>query len=140
MMKSSFSSNSVIALALLSLPACNLIDKGNTESGISGDGVVAGSKQTSVGDGSPSSWASSTCRLIEGNKEWRFTSKYVFDVLETDSDNPDDIVRIDVLEQRVCEIDSSTKIAYTTNNWLCVGDYVKINSSNCLITAIIDDL
>ena len=132
--------NIIVGVALLLLAACNLIDEGETESGISGDGVVAGSEQTHVGDGSPSDWVSSSCRLVDGNKKWRFTSKYVFDVLEVDPEEPNDIVRIDVLEQSFCEIDSETKIAYTTKNWLCKDDYVKINGSNCLITAITDDL
>ena len=122
-----------------------LIDDISTEediTGISGGGVVAGSNQTNVGDGSKSSWASSTCRLVEGNTKWNFASKWVFTV--TDPDDSDDMgkdpVKINVLERSVCEIDSATKIAYTTKDWLCVDDYVKINGSNCLITAITDDL
>ena len=132
--------NFIVVIALLFLIACNLIDEGETESGISGDGVVAGSEQTHVGDGSPSDWATSTCRLVDGYRIWRFTSKYVFDVLEVDPAEPNDIVRIDILEQSFCEIDEETKIAYTTKDWLCKSDYVKINGSNCLITAITDDL
>ena len=109
-----------------------------TESGISGDGVVADSEQNSVGDGSESNWASATCRLVEGNTKWRFTSNHVFDVLDTVE--AADIVRIDVLEQSVCKISSKTKIAYTTKDWLCVDDFVKINGADCQITAITDDL
>ena len=107
------------------------------ESGISGSGVVEDSIQTSVGDGSKSSWASSTCRVVEGSTKWRYTSKFVFNVI--DPDDSDEIVRIDVLELNACEIDGATKIAYTTKDWLCVNDYVKINGTDCLITAIADD-
>ena len=74
--------------------------------------------------------------MVEGNKKWRYTSKYVFDAVEVDPDEPKDIVRIDVLELSSCAISSSTKIAYTTKNWLCKGDYVKIDGVSCKITAV----
>ena len=61
--------NIIAGVALLLLAACNLIDKGETESGISGDGVVAGSEQAREGDGSDSDWTSTTCKVVDGKTE-----------------------------------------------------------------------
>ena len=73
--------------ALLLLSACNVLDDdgGDTESGISGGGVVAGNEQSKVGDGSSKKWASSTWRIVELKPEWRWGSeKHFFEVLHVE--------------------------------------------------------
>ena len=132
--------------ALLFLVACNLIGGDeDTESGISGDGVKLKNIQTEVGDGSNKVW-SSACMIVQGKTESKFRSKYAFHIDEPSDWDPDlddrveiTLIKLDKCEIRNCTLDScpeSSKIAYTTENWLCVGDYVKVNGNDCLITAI----
>ena len=131
------------AIALFVLGACNVIDKDEgTESGISGDGVPLSNIQSEVGDGSDSSWSTGSCMIVEGRTEWGFNKKYAFYISKPRVWDPD--VRISIIELKSCEITNctldscpeSSKIAYTTKDWLCVGDYVKVNGNDCLITKI----
>ena len=127
---------------LLLLVACNFIGEDEeTESGVSGDGVKLTDIQPKVGEGSNKAW-SSACMIVQGKTEWRFRSKYAFQLDDPSDWDPDveiTLVNLDQCEIRNCTLDScpeSSKIAYTTKNWLCVGDYVKVNGNDCLITAI----
>ena len=132
--------------ALLLLVACNVIgrDEG-TESGVSGDGVKLKYIQTEVGDGSNKVW-SSACMIVQGKTESKFRSKYAFHIDEPSDWDPElddrveiSLIKLDKCELRNCTLDScpeSPKIAYTTKDWLCKGDYVKVNGNDCLITAI----
>ena len=129
--------NLIVGTALMLTTACNLIDEGDTESGISGDGVVAKDQQSSEGDGSDSDWSGATCSVVEGKTEWRWsTDSNSFSVDSPTSWTTSSSIDIELLEISSCEIDSETKIAYTTKDWLCVGDYVKVNGTNCLIDDI----
>ena len=127
---------------LLLLVACNFIGGDeNTESGVSGDGVKLSQLQPEIGEGSNKAW-SSACMIVQGKTEWRFRSKHAFHIDEPSDWDPDveiTLIKLDKCEITNCTLDScpeSSKIAYTTKNWLCVGDYVKVNGNNCLITAI----
>ena len=138
-------------VALLLLVACNVIGKDEgTESGVSGDGVKLSNSELSniqpeVGEGSNKEW-SSGCMIVQGKTEWRFRSKHVFHIDEPSDWDPDlddrveiSLIKLDKCELMNCTLDScpeSSKIAYTTMDWLCVGDYVKVNGNDCLITAI----
>ena len=128
----------ICAGTLVLLSACNLInDDGDTESGISGDGSSAGDKQASVGDGSDSSWASATCRIVDGKTEWRWSDdSNSFSIDDPTSWSTSSSVDITLINLSSCAIDSTTKIAYTTKDWLCVDDYVKVNGTGCLIDDI----
>ena len=127
----------IVGVALLLLAACNLIDEGNTESGMSGDGVVAASNQTSVGNGSDSAWTNTICNVVDGKTEWRWSEDLnSFSIDDPASWSTSSSIDITLLEISSCEIDSETKIAYTTKDWLCTGDYVKVDGNDCLITAI----
>ena len=133
-------------MALFFVVACNLIGGDeDTESGMSGDGVKLKQIQTEIGDGSDKSW-SSACMIVQGKTEWRFRSKYVLQVDEPSDWDPDlddrvdiSLIKLDKCELRNCTLDScpeSPKIAYTTKDWLCAGDYVKVDGFDCLITAV----
>ena len=116
----------IVGVTLLLLSACNLIDKGDTESGISGDGVVADSEQTSVGDGSDLAWTSATCSVIDGKTEWRWSNdSNSFSIDNPASWSTSSRIDITLLAISSCVIDSATTIAYTTKDWLCVGDLGK---------------
>ena len=130
---------------LLLLVACNVIDRDEgTESGVSGDGVKLSNIQPEVGDGSNMDWNSASCMIAQGKTEWGFRKKNVFHIDEPSASDWDPDVEITLLKLDKCEITNctldscpeSSKIAYTTKNWLCVGDYVKVNGNDCLITAI----
>ena len=132
-------------MALLFLVACNFIgEEEETESGVSGDGVKLSNIQPEVGEGSNIDWKSASCMIVEGRTEWRFRKKNAFHIGEPSASDWDPHVEITLIKLRNCEITNctldscpeSSKIAYTTKNWLCVGDYVKVNGNNCLITAI----
>ena len=45
-------------------------------------------------------------------------------------------VFITLLEISDCKISRTSKIAYTTKNWLCKGDQVKVDGKDCVITKI----
>ena len=129
-------------MVLLLLVACNFIGEDEeTESGVSGDGVKLSNIQSEVGEGSNKAW-SSACMIVEGKTEWGFRSKYTFNIDEPSDWDPDveiTLIKLNECELRNCTLDScpeSSKIGYTTKNWLCVGDYVKVNGNDCLITAI----
>ncbi|SVE25865.1 uncharacterized protein METZ01_LOCUS478719 [marine metagenome] len=128
------------AAALFLLGACNVIGEGeDTESGISGDGVQLSNIQPEVGGGSNKGWSSASCMIVEGRTEWGFNKKHAFYISKPRVWDPD--IRISVIELKSCEITNctldscpeSSYIAYTTKDWLCVGDYVKINGNDCLI-------
>ena len=84
--------------------------------------------------------------IVQGKTEWRFRSKYVFQIDEPSDWNTDlddrveiSLIKLDKCELRNCTLDScpeSPKIAYTTKDWLCKGDYVKVDGNDCLIVAI----
>jgi hypothetical protein len=145
-------------VALVFISGCNVVGGGgDSESGIGGGGVESGEILSKVGDGSSKSWSSTTCQLVEGKTQWRWgwwqdtndvgwepeldlpRGAYVFTV-----DKPgllgevwgQDQMFITLLKQSHCEISSSTKIAYTTKDWLCVGDKVKVDGKDCVISAI----
>ena len=129
------------AISLFVLGACNVIDEDEgTESGISGDGVQLSNIQPEVGDGSNTGWSTASCMIVEGRTEWGFNKKHAFYISKPRVWDPD--IRISVIELKSCEITNctldscpeSSKIAYTTKDWLCVGDYVKVNGNDCLIT------
>ena len=129
-------------MVLLLLVACNFIGEDEeTESGVSGDGVKLSNIQSEVGEGSNKAW-SSACMIVEGKTEWGFRSKYTFNIDEPSDWDPDveiTLIKLNECELTNCTLDScpeSSKIGYTTKNWLCVGDYVKVNGNDCLITAI----
>ena len=130
-------------VALLFLVACNFIgEEEETESGVSGDGVKLSNIQPEVGEGSNMGWSSASCMIAEGRTEWGFNKKHAFYISKPRVWDPD--IRISVVGLKSCEITNctldscpeSSKIAYTTKDWLCVGDYVKVNGNDCLITAI----
>ena len=148
------------AVALLFVSGCNLIGGGGeSESGIAGDGVRNGGILSKVGDGSSKGWSSTTCQLMEGKTQWRWgwwqdgidvgwepeedpdepRSSYVFTV---DKPGPmgdvwgQDQMFITLLKQSHCKIDYSKKIAYTTKDWLCAGDVVKVGGEDCIISKI----
>jgi hypothetical protein len=148
----------IAGIVLLLASSCDLIgESGDSESGISGDGVTDGGILSKVGDGSSSSWSSKTCQLIEGKTQWRWgwwqdsedvgsepelelpRSSYVFTI---DKPGPlgavwgQDQMFITLLKQSHCKINDSTKIAYTSKDWLCVGDKVKVDGEDCIISSI----
>ena len=140
-----------LGIVLLALTSCDILRESSTDSGISGNGVAAKQIQSKIGDGSPVDWDSKTCAIIEGRTEWKWLPEpkeggenedadpYVFHVDipgEWQSKNKLGDVLITLLPLSSCKIDNSTTIAYTTKNWLCVDDYVKINGTDCLIKAI----
>ena len=148
----------IAGVALLSVSGCNLIGgDGKSDSGIAGDGVTTAGILSKVGDGSIKGWNSTTCQLVEGMTQWRWgwwqdgpdvgsepeldevVSPYVFTV-----DKPgalgevwgQDQRFITLLNQSHCKISASTKIAYTTKDWLCAGDKVKVDGEDCIISTI----
>ena len=154
------------AVALLFLVGCNLIGgDGKSESGIAGDGVTAAGVLSKIGDGSDSSWSSS-CAVVEEKTEWRWGWwQDDYDIVDVGSDvtldevpKPRDpyIFTIDVptllndekwghsqvfitlVKIADCKIDRTTKIAYTTKDWLCNGDEVKVNGKDCTIAKVDD--
>lgn len=134
---------SIGVMALLLLVACNLIGGDeDTESGVSGDGVKLSKIQPKVGDGSSKAWTSSKCMIVQGMTEWRFKNKRVFHIGKPSDWEPDvdiSLVEVSNCEITNCTLDScpeSSNIAYTTKDWLCVADYVKVNGNDCLITDI----
>ena len=156
----------MVAVALLFLGGCNLIGgDGKSESGIAGDGVTAAGVLSKIGDGSDSSWSSS-CAVVEEKTEWRWGWwQDDYDIVDVGSDvtldevpKPRDpyIFTIDVptllndekwghsqvfitlVKIADCKIDRTTKIAYTTKDWLCNGDEVKVNGKDCTIAKVDD--
>ncbi len=154
------------AVVLLFLGGCNLIGgDGKSESGIAGDGVTAAGVLSKIGDGSDSSWSSS-CAVVEEKTEWRWGWwQDDYDIVDVGSDvtldevpKPRDpyIFTIDVptllndekwghsqvfitlVKIADCKIDRTTKIAYTTKDWLCNGDEVKVNGKDCTIAKVDD--
>ena len=139
-------------IVLLTLSACDVLRESSTDSGISGNGVAAKSIQTEIGDGSPLAWKSSTCVVVESRTQWKWlpapkdeeaegedADPYIFHIDiagEWQSKHKVGDVLITLLPLSNCKIDNSTKIAYTTKNWLCVDDYVKVDGADCLIKAI----
>ena len=149
----------IAGVALLSVSGCNLIGGGDgeSESGIAGDGVITAGTLSKVGDGSSKGWSSATCQLVEGMTQWRWgwwqdgpdvgwepelddsVSSYVFTI-----DKPGPLGEVwgqsqrfvTLLNQSHCKISSSTKIAYTTKDWLCAGDIVKVDGEDCIISTI----
>ena len=145
-------------VSLLFVSGCDFIGGGgDSESGIGGDGVTSAEILSKVGDGSSKSWNSATCELVEGKNQWRWgwwqdgadvgwepeldesVSLYVFTI---DKPGPlgevwgQDQKFITLLKQSHCKISSSTKVAYTTKDWLCSGDNVKVDGKDCIISTI----
>ena len=154
------------AVALLFLSSCNLIGGGGkSESGIAGDGVTAGGVLSKIGDGSDSSW-SDNCAVVEEKTEWRWgwwqddydvvdagsdvtldevpkpRDPYIFTVdvptLKNDEKWGHSQVFITLVKIADCKIDRTTKIAYTTKDWICKGDQVKVNGKDCTIAKVDD--
>ena len=148
----------LVAIALLFVHGCDLIGgNGKSDSGISGDGVTTAGTLSKVGDGSSKGWSSISCELVEGKTQWRWgwwqdgpdagwepeldewVSSYVFTI---DKPGPlgevwgQDQKFITLLKQSHCKIGASTKIAYTTKDWLCAGDTVKVDGEDCIISTI----
>ena len=156
----------MMAVALLFVSGCNLIGGGGkSESGIAGDGVTSGNVLSKIGDGSDSSW-SDNCAVVEEKTEWRWGWwQDDYDIVDTGSDvtldevpKPRDpyIFTIDVptlsndekwghsqvfitlVKIADCKIDRTTKIAYTTKDWLCKGDQVKVDGKDCTVAKVDD--
>ena len=154
------------AVAVLFVSGCNFIGGGGkSESGIAGDGVTTGNVLSKIGDGSDAAWSDS-CVIVEDKTEWRWGWwEDDYDIVDAGSDvtldevpKPRDpyVFTIDVptlnndekwghsqamvtlVEIADCKIDRSTKIAYTTKNWLCKGDQVKVDGKDCTIAKIED--
>ena len=148
----------MVATALLFVSGCDLIGgSGKSDSGIAGDGVITAGILSKVGDGSSKGW-SSNCQLVEGKTQWRWGwwqdgADANWEPELSDSVNPSYIFTIDkpglmgevwgqdqkfitLLKQSQCKIDYSTKIAYTTKDWLCAGDMVKVGGEDCIISTI----
>ena len=149
----------MVAVALLFVSGCNLIGGGGkSESGIAGDGVITAGILSKVGDGSSKGWSSTICELVEGKTQWRWGwwhdgADADYEPELSDSVSPSYIFTIDkpgplgevwgqsqrfitLLNQSHCKISASTKITYTTKNWLCVGDKVKVDGADCIIKTI----
>ena len=156
----------IIAIALSFVSGCNLIGgDGKSESGIAGDGVTSGSALSKIGDGSDSSWSDS-CVVVEEKTEWRWgwweddydivdvgsdvtlsevpkpRDPYIFTIdvptLNNDEKWGHSQVFITLVKIADCKIDRTTKIAYTTKDWICKGDQVKVNGKDCTIAKVDD--
>jgi hypothetical protein len=149
----------LVAIALLSVHGCDLIGgSGKSDSGIAGDGVTTAGILSKVGDGSSKGWSNISCELVEGKTQWRWGwwqdgADPGFEPELSDSVSPSYIFTIDkpgpmgevwgqdqkfitLLRQSHCKISASTKITYTTKDWLCVGDKVKVDGEDCVISTI----
>jgi len=136
----------------LILTSCDVLRESDTDSGIGGKGVGARGIQPDIGRGSPSDWKSTTCAVVEDRTQWKWVpapqdgsgenedaDPYIFQI-----DKPGDWkskgklgdVLITLLPLSSCKIDDKATIAYTTKDWLCVDDYVRVNDSDCLIKSI----
>ena len=111
---------------------------GSTGSGTVVDGI--GTVGGSVGSGSKYQWDGYRCRLVEGKIQYSWNKFYTGN---TYSDwfyikAPSDQYHygVSVLKLSGCAIDASSTIWYSTKNWLCVGDTVKINGNQCTIDYI----
>jgi hypothetical protein len=137
---------------ILTLSSCDVLRESDTDAGIGGKGVAHRELQTDIGRGSPSEWVTKTCAVVEGRTQWKWlptpkdgggendeADPYIFQI-----DKPNEWqsrgklgdVMITLLPLSNCAIDNQTTIAYTTKDWLCVDDYVRVNDSDCLIEAI----
>tara|TARA_B100000029_G_scaffold68697_1_gene61122 strand:+ start:1141 stop:1677 length:537 start_codon:yes stop_codon:yes gene_type:complete len=156
----------VIIGALCVLAGCDLIgEKSETKSGIDGKGVGSQENQDKTGDGSSFGWSALKCELVQGKTQWRLGDWSTRDDQETTDpytisiDSPtggsesgqwgdystnndggfevsNSIVRVKLVALSECKIKSDTKIAYTTKNWLCGGDYIKVSGKDCAIDTI----
>jgi hypothetical protein len=138
-------------IGLLSLSACDALRESSTDSGIGGKGVAARKIQTEIGRGSPSDWNSSTCVVVENRTQWKWMPEpkagseddnadpHIFHIDKpnewTSKGKLGDIL-ITLLPLSRCEIDDKSTIAYTTKDWLCVDDYIRVNDNDCLIKSI----
>ena len=145
-------------IGLLVLTSCDFLNESSTDSGVSGKEVAAGEIQTKIGRGSPSDWSITKCAVVEHRTEWRWNpprpdaadgdegdpDPYIFHIDKPDTADKREWssqglrgdVLITLLPLSSCAIDDSAKIAFTTKDWLCVDDYVKVNGTDCLIKAI----
>ena len=97
---------------------------------MSGGGVIAGATQTSIGDGSDSSWDVAKCEIVVGFTKWKWRREDTFHLDEPSGADANVSIMLS------CEILKTSKIAYTTKNYLCVGDTVKVDNEDCSITSI----
>jgi len=139
-------------LLLLVLPSCDVLRESDTDTGIGGKGVMAGDLQPHIGRGSPSDWNTATCAVVEGRTQWKWLpppkegsseddagDPYIFHIdkpLKWTSEGKLGDVLITLLPLSSCQIDDQSTIAYTTKDWLCVDDYVRVNDNDCLIKSI----
>tara|TARA_A100001037_G_C14800251_1_gene478571 strand:+ start:43 stop:555 length:513 start_codon:yes stop_codon:yes gene_type:complete len=142
----------VSGILMLTLSSCDVLRESDTDSGIGGKGVAHRELQPKIGRGSPSAWTTKTCAVVEGRTQWKWIPEPTDGAGEDDAadpyifqiDKPNEWqskgklgdVLITLLPLSSCAIDSKTTIAYTTKDWLCVDDYVRVNDSDCLIKAI----
>ena len=152
--------------ALFVLSGCDLIgEKSETKSGIAGKGVKLNDSQGKIGDGSSFGWSALKCELVQGKTQWRLgdwstrddhenTDPYTVSIdsptggsesgkwgeYSTDNDGgfevSSSIVRIKMVELSQCKVTTTTKSAYTTKDWLCGGDYFKVDGTDCAIDTI----
>ena len=156
----------IVGAVLLFVSGCTLIgESGKSESGIAGDGVTAGNSLSKIGDGSGSSW-SDNCAVVEEKTEWRWgwwqddydivdvgsdvtldevpkpRDPYIFTIdvptLNNDEKWGHSQVFITLVKIADCKIGRTTKIAYTTKDWLCKGDQVKVDGKDCTIAKVND--
>lgn len=139
-------------ILILTLSSCDVLRESDTDAGIGGKGVAHRELQPEIGRGSPSEWATLTCAVVEERTQWKWLPEPKDGGGEDDDADPFAFqidkpngwqsrgklgdVLITLLPLSNCAIDNKTTIAYTTKDWLCVDDYVRVNDSDCLIKAI----
>jgi len=119
--------NTGVVCVVLLMAACG---GSNSSSGISGGGVIAGATQTSIGDGSDSNWDAAKCELVAGFTKWKWRRADTFHLDEPSGADANVSIMV------ACEILETSKIEYTTKNYLCVDDKVKVDNEDCSITSI----
>jgi hypothetical protein len=106
---------------------------GTSSSGTTGDssaGVIAGATQNGIGDGSDLNWDAKNCEMVATFTKWKWRKANTFHVDEPSGGDPNISIVV------ACEILKTSKIKYTTKNYLCVDDKVKIDNKDCPITGI----
>ena len=115
---------------------------GFTGSGTVVDGI--GTVGGSVGSGSKFQWDYDKCYVVEGKTQYSWnkfftsnTNPYYFSIKSPDVENIfGNRHGVKVLKLSGCAIDASSIIWYSTNNYLCSGDKIKINGNDCTIDYI----
>jgi hypothetical protein len=101
------------------------------------------------GAGSALTWNSNKCELTQGKTLWRWegfddcyygnaagcrkTNRFAINKPRTEGYYQDWVY---LVKLSGCKITRSSKITYSTKNWLCEGDTVKINGKACVIDNI----